>query len=226
MTPSSPGHPWLHTGIASASVVRQQFKDVFPRAAPCYRVGCCWYLGAVMDKRLLLELAPGPAFLIGNAIGGIFAGAMLASIATGIAIVLRWRWDRSLPWLAISIFTLTIVLLTIGLVLDDTTYVKVSNTIGSVLFAAIIGIGMFLRPSLLQRTFGDTIHMTARGWHILHIGWISLSLARAALNEVVWRNASDQSWAIYNGVSDIVWIGAFFILTSFLAHQYWDELGH
>lgn len=176
-----------------------------------------------MDKRLLLELAPGPAFLIGNAIGGLFLGAGFATVATGIAIWFRWRWDRRLPLMAISILALTLILLSLGLVFDDTTYVKVSNTIGSAVFAAIIAGGAFLRPSLLQRTLGYTLQLTENGWRSLHIVWICLSLARAAANEVVWRNASDQAWATYNGLSDIAWIGVFYIATSMVARRYWDE---
>jgi len=178
-----------------------------------------------MDKRLVVELIPGPAFLIGNAIGGIFAGAGLAALATGDAILLRWRWDRALPLMAISIFGLTLVLLTVGLVLDDTAYVKLTNTIGSLAFAAIIGLGAFLRPSLLRRTLGYSIHMTPRGWRDLHVAWIGLSFARAVANEIVWRSSSDRTWAVYNGVSDIGWIALYFVVTSFLAHRHWDETG-
>ncbi|MBL4556574.1 MAG: septation protein IspZ [Rhodobacteraceae bacterium] len=120
----------------------------------------------------------GPAFLLGNALGGIFAGAGLAAVATALAVFLRWRWDRALPLLAISIFGLTIVLLASGLILNDTTYVKVSNTVGSLVFAAMIGLGMCLRPSLLRRTLDYSIHMADHGWRALHLAWIGLSVAR------------------------------------------------
>lgn len=176
-----------------------------------------------MDKRLLVELIPGPAFLIGNVFGGIFMGAGFAAVATALAILLRWRWDRTLPLMAISIFSLTAVLLGVGLIVDNTLYVKISNTVGSLVFAAIVAFGMLLKPSLLRRTLGYSIHMTKKGWRILHLSWISLSMARAMANEIVWRNLSDQAWAIYNGVSDIAWIGVFFLVTSVLAHRYWEE---
>lgn len=176
-----------------------------------------------MDKRLVVELIPGPAPLMGNAVGGLFVGAGFAAAATGVAILLRWRWDRRLPLMAISVFRLTIVLLAAGLFFDDTTYVKASNTVGSVTFATIIGLGMVLRPSLLRRTLGYSIHMNAHGWRILHISWICLSLARAAANEFFWRNLSDRTWAIYNGVSDIAWIALFFVITSVVVHRYWEE---
>ncbi len=178
-----------------------------------------------MDKRLALELIPGPAFLIGNAVAGMFLGAALAAVATAAAIALRWRWDRSLPLMALSIFALTLVLLAVGLVLDDTTYVKISNTVGSVAFATIIALGMLLRPSLLRRTLGYSIQMTDHGWRLLHLTWIAISLARAAANELMWRNVSDQAWAVYNGLSDVAWIGLFFLATAGVAHRYWKKEG-
>ncbi len=176
-----------------------------------------------MDKRLVLELIPGPAFLAGYAIGGIFVGAAFASVATAVAIALRWRWDRSLPLMAISILVLTLVLLAAGLLLDDTAYVKASNTIGSLAFAAIIGAGMALRPSLLRRTLGRSLHMTAQGWRRLHLGWIALSIARAGVNELVWRNLSDRSWALYNALSDVAWLGGFVLLTYAIARRHWED---
>jgi intracellular septation protein len=176
-----------------------------------------------MDKRLVVELIPGPAFLIGNALGGIFLGALLATAATALAIWLRWRWDRDLPWLAISIFGLTVILLVVGLLLNDTICIKLSNTIGSLAFAGIVAVGMIARPSLLERSLGHSLQMTAKGWTTLHVVWISVSVARAGANEVVWRNASDQTWAIFNGLSDMVWIGVFVLATYLTAHRHWQE---
>jgi hypothetical protein len=94
--------------------------------------------GEALDKRLVVELIPGPAFLLGNALGGIFVGAGLAALATAVAVFMRWRWDQSLPWMALSIFGLTIVMLPAGLFLDDTVHVKPGNTIGSLAIAAIV----------------------------------------------------------------------------------------
>ncbi|MEO0772721.1 MAG: septation protein IspZ [Pseudomonadota bacterium] len=175
-----------------------------------------------MDKRLIIEFTPGIAFLIGNAAGGIFMGAGLAALATVIAMALRWHWDRSLPWLAISIFGLTAVLLVAGLLFDDTTWVKVSNTVGSLAFAVIVGLGLLMRPNLLKRTLGYSIQMEDRGWVLLHWVWIGLSLLRAAANEVMWRNFPDGVWAVYNGLSDIGWVLVIVVATSVVAHVFWN----
>lgn len=176
-----------------------------------------------VDKRLVVEFVPGVAFLAGNALGGLFAGAGLAAVTTVIAVALRWHWDRSLPWMAVSIFGLTLILLLAGLALDDATFVKVAPTVGSLAFAAIIGAGMILRPGLVQRTLGYKLALTPPGWRVLEMCWIGVSLLRAGANEAVWRTASDDAWALYNGLSDILWFGLFYLATSAVAHRFWQE---
>lgn len=176
-----------------------------------------------MDRRLIVELIPGPAFLIGHVLGGIFLGAAFACVATGLAILLRWHWDRRLPWLAIAILALTLILLALGLVLEDAVFIKLSPTIGSLVFAGIICMGLLARPSLLERTLGHSIRMTGRGWAMLHGVWILVSVARAGANEVVWRTTSDSTWAVYNGISDVLWVGLFVLATYVTAHRYWQE---
>lgn len=178
---------------------------------------------SVLDKRLVVEFVPGVAFLAGNLLGGIFAGAGLAAVATVIAVALRWHWDRGLPWMAVSLFALTLILLLAGLALEDATFVKVAPTVGSLAFAAIIGAGMILRPGLVQRTLGYRLALTPQGWRMLEASWIGVSLLRAGANEVVWRNAADSAWAVYNGVSDVLWIGLFYLATSAVAHRFWQD---
>ena len=176
-----------------------------------------------MDKRFAVELLPGLAFVIGSYAGGLFWGAGLGALATGGSVLLRWHWDRNLPWLAIAILALTLILLLAGLALDDTTFVKVSPTVGSLAFAAIIGCGFFLRPSLLERTLGYSLRLSPRGWGVLHVIWIGLSTLRAALNEAIWRTASERAWVLYNGFSDFAWLGLFFLVTWLVARRYWHE---
>jgi intracellular septation protein len=176
-----------------------------------------------MDKRFWIELLPGLAFLAGAWAGGLFLGAGLAALATGVAIVLRWRWDRRLPWLALAILALTVVLLAAGLAFDEDTWIKVSGTVGSLAFACMVAAGALLRPSLLRRTLGYRLSLTDRGWRALHRAWIGVSLLRAAANEAVWRTSSDAVWAAYNGLSDIAWIGAFFAATWLVAARHWDD---
>ncbi|APX12842.1 inner membrane-spanning protein YciB [Tateyamaria omphalii] len=175
-----------------------------------------------MDKRLIVEFAPGIAFVLGDALSGIFVGSGFAGVATLIAIVLRWRWDQSLPWLAISIFALTTVLVIAGLFFNDTTFVKISATVGSLAFAVILGLGLLFKPSLIERTLGYKLQLTDEGWYVMNFAWIAITLLRAGANELVWRNTSDKTWVLYSGFSDFGWFGLFFLATWAVAWEYWD----
>lgn len=91
-----------------------------------------------MDRRLFLELLPGLAFLAGHVYGGLFWAAGLSVVATALAVGLRWRWDRAVPWLAVATFVLILVLTGAGLVLGDETFVMLRPTVGALAFAAIL----------------------------------------------------------------------------------------
>ncbi|MCK0168096.1 hypothetical protein MWU52_11080 [Jannaschia sp. S6380] len=89
---------------------------------------------------------------------------------TALAILLRWRRDRTLPLGAISISGPTIVLLPVGPIRNHANDFKCA-------FAAIIALGMVLEPGLLHRTTGHSPRMTARGWCDLHLARIGLFFA-------------------------------------------------
>ena len=81
---------------------------------------------------------------------------------------------------------------------------------------------MLMQPSMLERTLGHNIQMEDVGWILLHWVWIGISLLRAGANEVMWRNFSDGTWAIYNGIGDFAWIGVLIGATWLVAYHYWN----
>lgn len=174
-----------------------------------------------MDRRLLLELLPGIAFLLGNVLGGLFVAAGAAVIATAFSVAVRWRWDGCVPWLAVSTFVLALILTASGIVLNDETYVLVRPTVGALAFAGILGVGALARPSLLERALDYRLRIEAQGWPLLHIAWIALALFSALANEVARRALSTDQWAIYNVLSDPVLIALIWLATRFIAERYW-----
>ncbi|MEM9784434.1 MAG: septation protein IspZ, partial [Pseudomonadota bacterium] len=106
------------------------------------RLGCVpGTSGGRMDRRLILELLPGVAFLLGNAIGGLLWAAAVAVVATAVAVGTRWRWDGRMPWLAVSTLVLALVLTGFGVAFNNETFVLIRPTVGAFAFAAISGVG-------------------------------------------------------------------------------------
>jgi len=176
-----------------------------------------------MDRRLTLELLPGLAFLLGYELGGLFWAAGATVLATSIAVALRWRWDGSVPWLAVATLALVVVLTLAGIALQDETFVLVRPTVGALAFAAILALGALARPSLLRRTLDYKLQIEDAGWRVLHVAWVGLSLLSAGANEVARRTLSTDTWALYNAASDPALFGLIYLATRWIAEIYWIE---
>ena len=176
-----------------------------------------------MDRRLLLEFLPGIVFVLANFVWTFFAATAAAILAALVAVGLRYRIDGQLPYLALATVVLSVVLFTIGYALDDERFVKIRPTLGGVAFAAILAIGVSLRPSLLERSLGYKIELTPFGWRVLHLSWMGLALTFAAMNELVWRNLTTDQWVLYGAIVGPVSFGLYFAVTWYIAWEFWLE---
>lgn len=91
-----------------------------------------------LDRRLLIEFLPGLVFLLINAISNLFVATGAATIAALVAVFLRYRIDGQIPFLAVSTVVLSVVLsvllLGIGLAMNDERYIKMKPTIGGITY--------------------------------------------------------------------------------------------
>lgn len=176
-----------------------------------------------MDRRLLIEFLPGLVFLLVNAASTLFVATGAAIVAAMVAVFLRYRIDRQIPFIAVSTVVLSVLLFGIGLALDDERYIKVKSTIGGVAFAVILLSGLAFKPSLLERSLGYRLDILPSGWKLLHMTWACLALLLAAANELVWRNTTTDLWVTYNVISGPVAIGLYFGVTWCIAWYWWNE---
>ena len=142
-----------------------------------------------------LELGPLVLFFVANAKWGIFIGTGMFIVATVIALPLyRWmegRWPI-MPMVG-GFFVLVFGGLTIWL--QDETFIKLKPTIVNCLFGVILGGGLLLfdRP-LLKPIFGTAFQLTEEGWRKLTLRWCLFFFVLAAVNEVMWRGFSTDTW--------------------------------
>ena len=142
-----------------------------------------------------LELGPLVLFFAANAKWGIFIGTAVFIVATAIALpCYRWmegRWPI-MPMVG-GFFVLVFGGLTIWL--QDETFIKLKPTIVNCLFGLILGGGLLLldRP-LLKPIFGAAFQLTDEGWRKLTVRWCLFFFVLAAVNEVMWRHFSTDTW--------------------------------
>ncbi len=138
----------------------------------------------------------------------VFVPAILASLAIG------WAISRELPRMAV--FTAAIVVLFGGLTvwLNDDTFTKMRPTVVYSIFAAVLGVGLWLQGrSYLEYLMGPVMPLTAEGWRIFTRNWVVFFLAMAVFNEFVWRVLGEEAW---------IWLdtwGQFLLTIAFLATQ-------
>ena len=69
--------------------------------------------------------------------------------------------------------------------------------ITNVLFGSILLGGLVFGQSLLRYVFGEVYKLQERGWYLMTLRWGIFFFVLAAINEIVWRNFSDDFWVAF-----------------------------
>ena len=134
----------------------------------------------------LAELG-GPLFVA----TGLFMGATILSLVVS---------KIMLGHLPIMPFVSGIVVLIFGslsIYLQNETFIKMKPTIVNALFGVALLGGLAFGKSLLGYVFNAAFQLDAEGWRKLTLRWGIFFLFLAVLNEVVWRNFSDDFWIAF-----------------------------
>jgi intracellular septation protein len=122
---------------------------------------------------------------------GAFVVVMIA--ATGLL------WFLSGELSNMQVFSLVTVIAMGGLtvVLNDERYLKMKPTLYYLTCAALLGIGLLQGKSYLKSMIGSILPLNDDGWMLLTRRFMLFFLALAAVNEVVWRNFSTETWVLF-----------------------------
>ena len=123
-----------------------------------------------------------------------------------------WKLTGTLS--KMQIFTVVLVTVFGGLSVwqNDKSFLQMKPTILYLLFASILGFGLLRKQSYLQYMMGEMMPLQDRGWMILTQRMALLFLALAVLNEVIWRNMSEETWVYFKTFGLPMAIFSFFIL--------------
>ena len=162
--------------------------------------------------KLALELGPLLVFFFANArgewlaerfpalteLGGpIFIATGLFMAATAIALSVSWVLTRTLPMMPLVSGVIVFVFGGLTLWLQDATFIKMKPTIVNSLFAAVLLGGLAFGKSLLGYVFDSAFRLDAEGWRKLTFRWGLFFVFLAVLNEIVWRNFSEDTWVAF-----------------------------
>jgi intracellular septation protein len=147
--------------------------------------------------KLALEFAPLGLFFIANGRWGIFPATGVFMAAILVSLVASYALTRTLPIMAIVSGIVVVVFGGLTLALHNDTFIKMKPTIVNSLFGAILLGGLAFGRPLLPLVLDQVLTITDEGWRKLTLRWGIFFFVLAALNEIVWRNFSTDTWVSF-----------------------------
>lgn len=144
--------------------------------------------------KLVLDLGPLVLFFLANSRWGIFAATAVFMVAVLAALIVSYVITRRLPIMPMVTAVIVVVFGGLTLILHDATFIKVKPTIIYGLFGAVLLGGLVFNKPLLGVVFDSLFHLSDEGWRKLTLRWALFFFTLAVLNEIVWRNASTDTW--------------------------------
>jgi intracellular septation protein len=166
-------------------------------SAPAPRDGGPTAVESKQLAKMLVDLAPLLIFFLVYLVAGIYwaTGALMA--ASVISMIVSKLW---LGHISATLILTTVLVVGFGgltLWLNDPRFIKMKPTMVNLLFAVVLAGGLLVGRNLLQLLLGEAFRLTELGWRLLTYRWIGFFVALAVLNEIVWRNFSETTWASF-----------------------------
>lgn len=144
--------------------------------------------------KLALEVGPLVVFFIANQRAGIYAATGLFMGAVLISLVVSYVLTRHLPVMPMVSAVVVLVFGGLTLWLHDDLFIKLKPTIVNSLFGAVLLGGLAFGRPLLPLVLDTVFQLTEEGWRKLSFRWGVFFFVLAAINEIVWRTQTTDTW--------------------------------
>ncbi|XVN40281.1 MAG: septation protein A [Rickettsia endosymbiont of Argas persicus] len=162
--------------------------------------------------KLLSEIGPVIAFFVGFFYGGGIQNATLYMIVTAvICITICYLVDRKVSKLSIISISVLLVSGSITLISGNSMYIKIKPTILYVIFGIIFLTSGIKKNPFIKYALESMIRLKEESWITLSYRTAAFFFFMAIINEIVWRNFSDETWVKFK-VFGVVPITFMFIL--------------
>jgi intracellular septation protein len=175
-----------------------RFRSSIAMSAPGPRDGDA---AATIDNKqivkMLIDLAPLVVFFVVYLAAGIYWATGVLMVTSVISMIVSKLW---LGHISATLLMTTVLVVGFGgltLWLNDPRFIKMKPTMINLLFAVVLAGGLMMGRNLLQLLLGEAFRLTELGWRLLTYRWIGFFIALAVINEIVWRNFSETTWASF-----------------------------
>ncbi len=159
------------------------------------------------------EFLPLILFFIFFKLYGMVDATKVVVISSLFMLILNYFVNKNVPPLTVISVLLLSFFGTLTILTDDPRYIKIKPTIVNAIFALVLLAGVVSKKPFLKKLLGQKIQFRDdKVWHSLALRFAIFFLALAFLNEIIWRNFSDDTWVWFKTVGIIV-INLIFLAT-------------
>ena len=146
--------------------------------------------------KFLIDFGPLAIFFIFyKKTGDILEAILPLIIATLISIIISYIVEKKIPVMPSIGATIILIFGGLSLYFDNKIFIFMKPTILNVLFSSALIIGNILKKPLLKTLMGgNKINLSDQGWFELSKRWSIFFIFLALLNEIIWRNFSEEMW--------------------------------
>lgn len=144
---------------------------------------------------------------------GIMIATAVFMITSCLSMAVHWVVERHVPLMLKVTTGLILVMGGLTIFLDNPVFVKMKMSIILSLMAGALLWGLWRDKIFLEKLMGEALKMEPIGWRILSRNYAFFLLLMAAVNEVIWRTQSDETWAAFKA------FGVFPLMLAFMVGQ-------
>ncbi len=160
--------------------------------------------------KMVLEMGPIVAFFVAYlrmrdqtfTVGGtdydgfILATAGFVPLLTLTTLIL-WRLTGNISKMQIATLVLVVVFGGLSVWLNDERFFKIKPTMIYLLFGGILGFGLLRGQSYLKVVMEEMMPLKEEGWMLLTKRLTYFFFGLAALNEIIWRTQTTDTWVYF-----------------------------
>lgn len=149
---------------------------------------------------------------------------VLAASSCASAILIRIIWKKISVILCISTFIITVVGLAYA-VTGDPRIFKMKPTIVFSIMVIIVVTNLVLKGRLYNERLAKLLNITNASVNVLSKFWLGYLILCAMLNEIVWRNFSDEIWVNFK-VFGLTGLNLILVIASIIYINYCSKKKH
>ena len=172
-------------------------------------------------RRSLVDFGPLLLFFVAYRLFDLYAATATVMAAAVVAVIVGYVFDKKLHPVPLLTAVIVLVFGSLTLVLQDKTFIKMKPTMIYALLAAILLGGLVFKRLFIKIVFEAAVTLEETAWRTLTLRFGGFCAGMAILNELIWRNFSENTWVNFHtfGAIALTLLFSFSQVPFLLKHQ-------